>query len=155
MPRRISSRLSSWSLAPEVMNALNRSRPFVIGVLYLLPTALLLAQSEPIVRTQHQITIGGKALSYVAEAGRVDIASSETEEVHGRMFYVAYRVPTQGAPRPVTFMWNGGPGSASATLHFESVGPKRIENGKLVDNQETILGVTDLVFVDAIGTGFS
>jgi carboxypeptidase C (cathepsin A) len=91
----------------------------------------------------------------VAEAGRVDIASSETEEVHGRMFYVAYRVPTQGAPRPVTFMWNGGPGSASATLHFESVGPKRIENGKLVDNQETILGVTDLVFVDAIGTGFS
>jgi len=116
--------------------------------------APLHAQSEPVVRTQHQIVVGGKQLSYVAEAGRIDIATSETEEVHGRMFYVAYRVPSQ-TPRPVTFMWNGGPGSASATLHFESVGPKRIENGKLVDNQETILAVTDLVFVDAIGTGFS
>jgi carboxypeptidase C (cathepsin A) len=64
-------------------------------------------------------------------------------------------VPTTGAPRPVTFVWNGGPGANSATLHFEMVGPKRGEGMGLVDNQETWLADTDLVFVDPIGTGFS
>ena len=70
------------------------------------------------------------------------------------MSYVSYRVqPTAGATRPVTFMWGGGPSSAAIGTHM-SFGPKRV-NGELVDNQLTLLTVSDLVFVDPVGTGFS
>jgi carboxypeptidase C (cathepsin A) len=107
------------------------------------------------VTTQHSARVGGKALAYEAEVGRVPIRDAETGEVHGYMGFIAYRVPTKGPPRPVTFVWNGGPGANSATLHFELVGPKRGEGSSLTDNQETWLADTDLVFVDPIGTGFS
>lgn len=120
----------------------------------LLPGALM-AQIGPLVTTEHQILLDGKPFTYTAQAGRVPIADTETEEVHGYMFFVAYRAKGDGPPRPVTFLWNGGPGSPTSLLHFESIGPKRLQDGRLVDNQQTILPVTDLVFVDAIGTGFS
>lgn len=113
------------------------------------------AAPETPVTTQQKIVIGGKALAYVTETGRVPIRDAETGEPHGQMFYIAYRAPTKGPPRPVTFVWNGGPGANSATLHFEVVGPKRAEGTRLVDNAETWLADTDLVFVDPIGTGFS
>lgn len=71
------------------------------------------------------------------------------------MFFVAYRVPS-ARPRPVTFLWNGGPGSPSSTLHLRSVGPRRLEaDGVVSDFDDTALTDTDLVFVDAPGTGFS
>lgn len=105
--------------------------------------------------TKHQIQLGGRAFQYTAQIGRVPIRDAETGEPHGYMGFIAYRVPTSGAPRPVTFLWNGGPGSNSALLHFEAVGPKRLSDGRLIDNPETVLGATDLVFVDPIGTGFS
>ncbi|MBE7211034.1 MAG: peptidase S10, partial [Gluconacetobacter diazotrophicus] len=82
------------------------------------------------------------------------------------MFYVAYfRKGVTPGSRPITFLYNGGPGSPSVWLHMGSFGPRRVElpdheHGatspfRLVNNAETLLDVTDLVFVDAPGTGFS
>ena len=114
-----------------------------------------LAQVESLSTTKHQVQAGGRVLQYTASIGRIPIKDTETGEPHGYMGFIAYRVPTTGAPRPLTFLWNGGPGSNSTLLHFEAVGPKRVSNGKLIDNAETVLTHTDLVFVDPIGTGFS
>ncbi len=110
---------------------------------------------EPVVLTRHEIEVDGKPLEYTAETGRVAIRDVETGEPHGYMFYIAYRVPSLKNPRPVTFVWNGGPGANSSLLHFHVVGPKPAEGEHLVDNAETWLTETDLVFVDPIGCGFS
>lgn len=110
---------------------------------------------EPPVVTQHEAQIGGKRVNYSAEVGRIAICDVETGEPHGYMFYSAYRVPPSGPPRPVTFVWNGGPGADSSLLHFSIVGPKLAERGRLVDNPDSWLPATDLVLVDPIGTGFS
>lgn len=115
---------------------------------------LSLAQEEPVV-TKHEIQVNGRRVNYVAEAGRIAIREVETGEPHGFIFYVAYRVPSPGRTRPVAFVWNGGPGANSALLHFRIAGPKRAEQDHLVDNPETWLTFTDLVFVDPVGTGFS
>jgi carboxypeptidase C (cathepsin A) len=116
--------------------------------------ALALPKAEMPVTTQHRMTVNGKALAYTAEVGRIAIRDAETGEPRGWMGYIAYRVASS-KPRPVAFVWNGGPGANSATLHFEVAGPKRGEAGKLVNNDETWLTDADLVFVDPIGTGFS
>ncbi|HEY0683294.1 MAG TPA: hypothetical protein VGD45_13255 [Steroidobacter sp.] len=113
------------------------------------------AQDESPIVTQQQAQIGGKPVSYTAEVGRVPIRDVETGEPHGFMFYTAYRMPSTGKPRPVTFVWNGGPGAASTLLHFSVVGPKLVEKGRLTDNPDTWLTHSDLVLVDPIGTGFS
>lgn len=113
------------------------------------------AQAESLVTTNHSIVVNGAPLKYTAQIGRVPIKDAESGEPHGYMGFIAYRVPARTGARPVTFLWNGGPGANSALLHFEAVGPKRIEHGRLVDNLETVLTHTDLVFVDPIGTGFS
>jgi carboxypeptidase C (cathepsin A) len=111
---------------------------------------------EPVVVTQHRIAMAGGTLAYSAETGRIAIRDVETGDPHGFIFYIAYRVPAlPGETRPVTFVWNGGPGSNSAILHFLVAGPKRAEGERLVDNAETWLSFTDLVFVDPVGTGFS
>ena len=117
------------------------------------PAAALPAAEAPVV-TQHRMTVSGKPLAYTAETSRIAIRDAETGEPRGWMFYIAYRVPS-AKPRPLAFVWNGGPGANSATLHFEVAGPKRGEGGRLVDNAETWLTHADLVFVDPIGTGFS
>lgn len=106
------------------------------------------------VLTRHQITIAGRPLAYTAEVGRIPIRDAETGEPRGYMGYTAYRVVSK-APRPLAFVWNGGPGAASVLLHFEAAGPRRMEAGTLTDNAETWLTDTDLVFVDPIGTGYS
>lgn len=111
-------------------------------------------QAEPVVVKEHTLRIASGKLRYVTEAGRTPIRDVETGEPHGFMYYTAYRVPSD-EPRPVAFIWNGGPGSPSTLLHFEMFGPKRVENGELVANAETLLTDADLVFVDPIGTGFS
>lgn len=106
--------------------------------------------------TAHKIKVGGRALSYTAEAGRQPIRDVATGEALGHLFYVAYRAPSRdGKPRPITFIWNGGPGRSAASLHFEAAGPKRIEDGAMVDNADTWLTDSDLVFVDPVATGFS
>jgi carboxypeptidase C (cathepsin A) len=122
------------------------------------------AEVAPVV-THHQITLEGKALKYTATAGRLPIKRVDGK-IEAEMFFVAYTLDGQDAARrPLTFAFNGGPGSASVWLHMGAVGPKKVvmqPNGFMpaapyrnVDNPYTALDKTDLVMVDAIGTGFS
>ena len=117
-------------------------------------TAQVEPEPPPVV-THHQIAINGRALAYAAEVGRVAIRDVETGEPHAYMFYTSYRVASPGKPRPVTFIWNGGPGWPALPLHFEVAGPLRGEGDRLVDNADTWLTESDLVFIDPVGTGFS
>jgi carboxypeptidase C (cathepsin A) len=150
-------------------------------------------EPEPDSTTEHSITLGGQAIAYKAVAGTItvggtdhfdamlgldgkllpdtgmnplDAAKPEDWPATARMFYTAY-FKKDAAPgtRPVMFLYNGGPGSATMWLHMGSFGPKRVvtpdtqhQEGapySLVDNQYSLLDVTDLVFIDAPGTGFS
>lgn len=138
----------------------------------LLITGALHAQTPTpdsvLVTTRHQVSVGGTTLRYRATAGTLPIANNEAGEVHGRIFFVSYTL--DGVPparRPVTFLWNGGPGSSASQVHLLGFGPKRfrtaedypttpfLKAGDMVDNPETWLPYTDLVFVDPIGTGYS
>lgn len=108
------------------------------------------------------VQAGGKSLDYQASAGWMVI--SHHDQPTAEIFHVAYHLATD-EPRPLTFLFNGGPGAASAFLHMGVVGPQRIAftpDGRapaapvpVVDNAETWLAWTDLVFVDPVGTGFS
>ena len=115
--------------------------------------------------THHSVSVGGTSIKYTATAGTL-LIRDDKDEPTASMFYVAYT--QDGADtehRPVTFLYNGGPGSASIWLHMGSVGPKRVVTAdaqptadapyQLVDNEYSLLDKTDLVFVDAIGTGYS
>jgi carboxypeptidase C (cathepsin A) len=119
----------------------------------------------PPVVTHHQITLAGKLLKYTATTGRLPIKRDDGR-IDAEMFFVAYTLDGQEpGKRPLTFCFNGGPGSASVWLHMGAVGPKQVvlePNGfmpaapyRLTDNQSTLLDRSDLVFVDAIATGFS
>ena len=123
-----------------------------------------MTEVAPVV-THHEITVNGKPLHYTATAGRLPIkrADGKTE---AQMFFVAYTLDGQAASRrPLTFAFNGGPGSSSIWLHMGALGPKRVvlqPDGfmppapyRLEDNPYTLLDKSDLVMVDAIGTGFS
>lgn len=117
-----------------------------------------LLTEDQIVTTKHQITVGGRVLRYTAHAGRLPIIDNETGEVHGRIFFTAYTLDPalNKSPRPLTFLWNGGPGSSSSLVHLLGFGPRRLQpDGAAVDNQGTWLDHTDLVFVDPVGTGYS
>lgn len=119
----------------------------------------------PPVVTHHQITIDGKLLKYSATAGRLPIKRADGK-IEAQMFYVAYTLDGQdAAKRPLTFAFNGGPGSASIWLHMGALGPRRVvlqPDGfmppapyRIEDNPHTLLDKSDLVLIDAIGTGFS
>jgi carboxypeptidase C (cathepsin A) len=119
----------------------------------------------PPVVTHHQITLNGKALNYTATAGRLPIKRSDGK-IEAEMFFVAYTLDGQdAAKRPLTFAFNGGPGSATIWLHMGALGPKRVEmkpDGtmppapyRITDNQSTLLDKSDIVLIDAIGTGYS
>jgi carboxypeptidase C (cathepsin A) len=141
--------------------------------------------------TEGSVTVSGKVIAYRAVAGLITVGSSdhqdamfgldgkllpdagvdlpakpEDQPATARMFYTAYfaKGETPGT-RPITFLYNGGPGSATMYLHMGSFGPKRIVTTdtqhmaggpyKLVSNQYSLLDASDLVFIDAPGTGFS
>ena len=127
--------------------------PFVAVVA--LHTATAHAQVDHLSTTRHQITVSGRLLRYTAYAGRIPIRDAESEEVHGYMFFTAYRVADANAARPVTFLWQGGPGDAAVLMHLQGLGPRVLEKAHFVDNPATLLTTTDLVFVDPIGAGFS
>ena len=123
-----------------------------------------MTEVAPIV-THHQITVNGKPLHYTATAGRLPIKRADGK-IEAEMFFVAYTLDGQEAnKRPLTFAFNGGPGSSSIWLHMGALGPKKVvlqPDGfmppapyRLEDNPYTLLDKTDLVLVDAIGTGFS
>jgi carboxypeptidase C (cathepsin A) len=115
--------------------------------------------------THHTIDLPSGALTYTANASQVPL-KNETGEVECRMFCVSYLKDDAPAhTRPVTFAFNGGPGSATLWLHMGALGPKRApmnDDGTLpnppyqaVDNKDTWLDFTDVVVIDAPGTGFS
>jgi carboxypeptidase C (cathepsin A) len=115
--------------------------------------------------TRHQITVDGKLLKYTATAGRLPIKRDDGK-IEAEMFYVAYTLDGQDpAKRPLTFAFNGGPGSASIWLHMGALGPRRVvlqPDGfmppapyRIQDNPYTLLDKSDLVLIDAINTGFS
>jgi carboxypeptidase C (cathepsin A) len=118
--------------------------------------APLVTGDEPIVVTRHRIRTASGVLEYEARAGRLPIRNDESGEVRGRAFFVAYVATSRGgAARPLTFIWNGGPTAPAVLLHSEMFGPRRLQGGSLVDNPETLLATSDLVFFDPVGTGFS
>ncbi|HJW92820.1 MAG TPA: peptidase S10 [Thermoanaerobaculia bacterium] len=116
--------------------------------------------------TTHSIKIGADTINYTARAGTM-VMKDEDGNPKASVFFVAYtRDGADAAKRPVTFSFNGGPGSSSVWLHMGCLGPKRVAYGDdeghaapppshLVDNEATILDVTDLVFIDPITTGYS
>jgi carboxypeptidase C (cathepsin A) len=123
-----------------------------------------LAESAP-VPTHHQITVAGKLLKYTATAGRL-ILKPESGPAQAAIFFTAYTLDAEDArTRPLTFVFNGGPGTATAWLHMGALGPRKIRLERdggvpappyaVVDNPDTILDRTDLVFIDAPGTGYS
>jgi carboxypeptidase C (cathepsin A) len=123
-----------------------------------------LTEVAPVV-THHQITVDGRSLKYTAAAGRLPIKRGDGK-IEAEMFFVAYALDGQSAgTRPLTFAFNGGPGSASIWLHMGALGPKRVVMNpegflppapyRISDNSYTLLDKSDLVLVDAIGTGFS
>lgn len=116
--------------------------------------------------TKHRLVLGGRTIAYTARAGHLSSGGSAGAQATASTFYVAYTADgSDPARRPVTFFYNGGPGSASVWLHLGSFGPKRLVTGvpattaatpfPLVDNAQSLLDVSDLVFVDAIGSGYS
>ena len=115
--------------------------------------------------TFHSISIGDETVAYKATAGTLPIKGDDGV-VKAHMFYVAYHKEGVGdlSARPLTFCFNGGPGSASLWLHMGILGPRRVridEEGipflppQLVDNAYSLLKVTDLVFIDPVSAGYS
>jgi carboxypeptidase C (cathepsin A) len=101
----------------------------------------------------HQLRLNGRVLPYHATVGYVSVSDSDHHSA--QLFYSAYTAGQSN--RPVTFVFNGGPGSSSIWLHMGSFGPVRAVPGKAGygDNPDTWLGFTDLVFIDPAGTGYS
>ena len=123
-----------------------------------------MTEVAPVV-THHQITVDGKLLKYTATTGRLPIKRGDGK-IEAEMFFVAYTLDGQDAARrPLTFAFNGGPGSSTIWLHMGALGPRKVvlqPEGfmppapyHIEDNPYTLLDKTDLVLIDAIGTGFS
>jgi len=123
-------------------------------------------EEAPVV-TKHELRLaGGRVLRYSVTTGFMPL-KSDTGEVEARIFFMAYALERTGGPetRPLMFSFNGGPGSSSVWLHLGALGPKRVKmraDGampqppyRLVDNDQTWLDDTDLVFIDPVGTGYS
>jgi carboxypeptidase C (cathepsin A) len=130
-------------------------------------------------QTKGSVSIGGNAINYDAYAGTIIVHPRDWDDVpqnadpdpknkaaEASMFYVAYfKSDTKGAPRPITFLYNGGPGSSTVWLHMGAFGPRRVVTADdthtpaapyaIVNNDYSLLDATDLVFIDAPGTGFS
>lgn len=116
--------------------------------------------------TRHEITLNGKKIPYTATAGTL-VLKKDDGKPWASMFYIAYtRDDTpDAAARPITFSFNGGPGSSSVWLQMGALGPMKVvmgPNGEpprppyhLVENEDTALDFTDLVFIDPVTTGYS
>ncbi len=133
------------------------------------------APKDNIVESKHSIKIGGKEVKYTVTTGTMvlkeDVADkdkdTEVEKARAQIFFIAYTKDgvKDNGKRPITFSFNGGPGSSSVWLHMGVLGPRRVvltDDGELppppfqlTDNQYSILDDTDLVFIDPMGTGYS
>ena len=128
---------------------------------------------DDLVTTRHTLAVGRRRLRYTATTGRVVLREEVFEDdvfkglrAKAELSITAYVVDAPaGTNRPVTFAFNGGPGSSSVWLHLGLLGPRRVDSGDagnltpppygLLDNPESLLGVSDLVFIDPVSTGFS
>src|SRR5208337_3866808 len=146
----------------------------------------------PEVTTQGSVDVGGQKIAYTAIAGTLTVGSTDEQDGElgldgkpqpgsqlavtepkepkdatpvARMFYVAYfKKDAKAEDRPITFFYNGGPGSSTVWLHMGSLGPKHVQTSgdqhlpaapyKLIDNAYSLLDTSDLVFIDMLGTGF-
>lgn len=116
--------------------------------------------------TKHSITVGGQKIDYTATAGVISLKDAEGKPT-AEIFYIAYTRDGQSdrSKRPLTFSFNGGPGSSSVWMHLGLLGPRRVklnDDGSavpppyaLVDNEFSLLDETDLVFIDPVSTGYS
>lgn len=123
------------------------------------------AKSKP-VTNDYVVTIAGEKVEYTVETGMLPLLKPDGTP-KASVFYMAYTRKGQGdrAKRPITFCFNGGPGSSSVWLHLGALGPRRVklnDDGtlpkppfQLVDNEYSILHVTDMVFIDPVATGYS
>jgi len=121
---------------------------------------------EKLQQTQHSIQINGKTFAYTATAGTLVLKKDDVKPI-ASIFFIAYTREDAGdkSKRPVTFAFNGGPGSSSVWLHLGALGPKRVVLGpnggqppppyRLVDNDDSLIEFTDLVFIDPVTTGYS
>lgn len=129
---------------------------------------------DNLVETRHSITLNGQAISYTVTTGTLVLkeeaekeGAAEGEKPKASFFFIAYVRDDVENPRtrPITFSFNGGPGSASVWLHLGVLGPRRTAMTdigdlppppyQLVDNDYSLLDVSDLVFIDPVGTGYS
>lgn len=131
--------------------------------------AAILPHADVSVSTPGRVAVAGKTIRYTATAGQYPLYDNDTGELMATMFFVAYVADREAGapPRPLTFIWNGGPGSNSAQSQVVGFGPKRLRTPDtypewivglktpIVDNPQTWLATSDLVFVDPPGTGFS
>jgi carboxypeptidase C (cathepsin A) len=119
----------------------------------------------PADKTVKQTTvIDGRTINYDATVGSIAVRDGKGKKI-ADVVYTAYVIPGDDPGRPVTFAFNGGPGASSVYLNFGAVGPKRLQFGAegdvpsdspvTKDNPESWLDLTDLVFIDPVGTGFS
>jgi carboxypeptidase C (cathepsin A) len=115
--------------------------------------------------TQHHVSLGGKSIDYTATAGTLIVRDDEDKPM-ASIGYVAYvRQDKAAGTRPITFAFNGGPGSASLWLHMGLLGPRRVVVSDpdptppapyhVVDNEYGLLDKSDLVMIDPVGTGLS
>lgn len=130
------------------------------------PLAAIPDATHAPVFTTNTVTIAGQTVKYAAETGMLPVLKADGTS-RASVFYIAYtRLDhTNEATRPVTFSFNGGPGSSSVWLHLGALGPRRVkmnEDGTqpkppfgLVDNEYSLLHASDLVFIDPVATGFS
>ena len=133
------------------------------------------APADNLVETKHSVTIGGREIKYTALAGTLVMKEElsdrekeyEGEKARAQFFFIAYTRDDveDRARRPITFAFNGGPGSSSIWLHLGALGPRRVvlrDDGqmppppfRLTDNEYSLLDETDLVFIDPVSTGYS
>ncbi len=113
--------------------------------------------------TEHSLKLSTETLDYTATAGTFDVFGQNGERA-AKIYYTAYVAKDRPVDRPLTFVFNGGPGAASAYLHLGLVGPRMLEFGErqddgtqpsLSDNPDSWLAFTDLVLIDPVGTGWS
>ena len=120
---------------------------------------------QPPIVTRHTLTLNNKELSYTASVGMMPL-KDDKGDIQAQIFHTAYTLDSaDSSTRPLIFVFNGGPGSASIWLHMGALGPKRVDMGaegflppppfKLIDNAHTWLDLGDLVFIDPVGTGYS
>jgi carboxypeptidase C (cathepsin A) len=130
------------------------------------PIAVIPDASSAPARVTNSITVGGRPIPYAAETGMLPLLKQDGA-ARASVYYVAYTrlQVSEVAARPVMFCFNGGPGSSSVWLHLGGLGPRRVQLNadgtmppppfRLGDNESSILGATDLVFIDPVATGYS